>query len=474
MNILKKSVIILASVFTLALSAYEMGDFVREVKIKPMDFSFPQVQKEMLSDGTEILALPSSEFPIVFAEFHIYYGRKNIGKRKTEIIRLLEDSWEFSGTKSFPKDKLLQEFEKLGATFSLSLDYEKTIISLSYLKKDEKRVIELLTSFWTESQLDEDVILTMRGRLADEIKRRNDNPTSLGMRKIKERVLKDTILAKVSSLDGLNAVTTPELKQFQDEIFAEKKRILLLTGDAEISNWKKYLSNLKIGSAEMQIPEELSSELVNKNISEYKSKHLLVEKDVSQAFVVMMGSLPKHNDADFYAIQVLNYIIGGGGFNSYYMREIRNNRGLAYSAGSAADFQKGYGILHFYAMTKTESVPEVLKLMQELIQIDFISKLKEEELTRAKVAITNQFVFLFADSKKVLQNELRFRDHEMPKEYLLHFRENIEKVSLDDLKRVGKKYFDPANLSVLVVGPKALESSLGKQFKLIQPEDSAL
>ncbi|TGL63815.1 insulinase family protein [Leptospira ognonensis] len=345
---------------------------------------------------------------------------------------------------------------------------------MSYLKKDEKRVIELLTSFWTESQLDEDVILTMRGRLADEIKRRNDNPTSLGMRKIKERVLKDTILAKVSSLDGLNAVTTPELKQFQDEIFAEKKRILLLTGDAEISNWKKYLSNLKIGSAEMQIPEELSSELVNKNISEYKSKHLLVEKDVSQAFVVMMGSLPKHNDADFYAIQVLNYIIGGGGFNSYYMREIRNNRGLAYSAGSAADFQKGYGILHFYAMTKTESVPEVLKLMQELIQIDFISKLKEEELTRAKVAITNQFVFLFADSKKVLQNELRFRDHEMPKEYLLHFRENIEKVSLDDLKRVGKKYFDPANLSVLVVGPKALDSSLGKQFKLIQPEDSAL
>jgi predicted Zn-dependent peptidase len=460
--------------FSLGLSAYEMGDFVRDVIIKPMDFSFPEMKQEKLDDGTEILALPNNDFPIVSAEFHLYYGKKNLGPRKTEILRLLEDSWEFSGSRSFPKDALLQEFEKLGATFSLSLDYEKTIISVSYLKKDEKRVVELLSSFWEESLLDASVVSTMRERIADEIKRRNDNPTGLGMRKMKERVLKSTILGKVSSLEGLGSVTIEELKQFQKEILTEKKRVLLLTGDADVSAWRGYLKLLPIKSGSQEKAEEIQLDLIKKNISEIKTKHILVEKDVSQAFVVMMGSIPRHNDPDFYAVQVLNYIIGGGGFNSYYMREIRNNRGLAYSAGSSADFQKGYGLIHFYAMTKTESVPEVLKLMQDLIQSDVISGLKEDELKRAKVAITNQFVFLFDDSKKVLQNELRFRDHEMPKDYLLHFRENIEKVSLEDLKRVGKKYFDPQSLSMLVVGPKKLQESLGADFKLIQPEENPL
>jgi|JI8StandDraft_1071087.scaffolds.fasta_scaffold06065_3 zinc protease len=457
---------------TFHLSAYEIGDFVRDVMIKPMDFAFPQPSHLQADDGTEIITLPNSDFPIANAELHIYYGRKNLGNRKTEIVRLLEDSWEFSGSRTYPKDKLLQEFEKLGAVFSLSLDYEKTTISVNYLQKDEKRVVELISSFWNEPLLDEDVISTMRVRIADEIKRRNDNPTSLGMRKLKERVFNHTILGKVSSLDGLNSVTAADLREFQDEIFAENKRILLLTGDSDATNWKSYIKNLPVKPGKQEVAEEVQTEILNQNLSEIKSKHLLIEKDVSQAFVAMMGSIPKHNDPDFYAIQVLNYMIGGGGFNSYYMREIRNNRGLAYSAGSATDFQKSYGTIHFYSMTKTESVPEVLKLMQDLIQSEFISQLKEDELKRAQVAITNQFVFLFDDSKKVLQNELRFRDHDMPKDYLLQFRENIEKVTLEDLKRVGKKYFHPGNLSVIVVGPKKLGETLGKDFKLIQPEDS--
>jgi zinc protease len=465
--------IIFVFLLAIGLSAYEMGDFVRDIKTGPLDFTFPEIKKEHLADGTEILALANQDFPIVYAEFQIYYGRKNLGNRNTEVVRLLEDSWEFSGSKSFPKDSLLQEFEKLGATFSLSLDYEKSTISLSYLKKDEKRVIELLKSFWNEPSLDPEVTSTMRVRIEDEIKRRNDNPTSLGTRKIKERVFKDTIAGKKSSLAGLAQVTIEDLSAFQKEILSEKKRILLLTGDADTGAWKEYLKLLPAYDLKGSKAEEIQSDILRKNISDFKGEHVLVEKDVSQAFVVMMGVLPKHNDPDFYAIQVLNYIIGGGGFNSYYMREIRNNRGLAYSAGSSADFQKGYGTINFYAMTKVESTVEVLTLMKDMLKKDFIASLKEDELKRAQVAIVNQFVFLFDDGKKVLQNDLRFKDHEMPKDYLANFRANIEKVTLEDMRRVGLQYFDPKGLTVLVVGPKKLKESLGSNFKVIQAEENS-
>ncbi len=460
-------------IFVLGLSAYEIGDFTSDLVFKPLQFSFPSIQKETSLDGTEILSLTENDFPIVSAEFHIYYGRKNLGNRKVEIIRLLEDSWEFSGSKNYPKDLFLQEFEKLGAAFSLSVGYEKTIIEVSYLKKDEKRIAELLSSFWNEPNLDSDVIATMRSRISDEIKRRNDSPTSVGKRKIRERVLANSILGRVATLEALDSVTIEELTQFQSEIFSEKKRKLLLTGDADPIVWKEQIKLLPTKQISQIRAEEIQNDLIDKNLSAIKGQHILVEKDVSQAFVTMMGSCPKHNDPDFFAVKVLNYIIGGGGFNAYFMREIRNNRGLAYSAGSDADFQKGYGLIFFFAATKVESTAEVLKLMQELIQKDFISGLKEDEIKRAQVAIVNQFVFEFEDNKKVLRNELRFQEHDMPRDHLVNFRQNIEKVTLEDIKRVGAKYFNPDSLSILVVGPKKLKESLGSNFKIIQPEENS-
>ncbi|WP_411822229.1 M16 family metallopeptidase [Leptospira sp. 'Mane'] len=469
---MKNKLILLSLFLAPTLFAREMGDFVKDIKIAPLNFSIPEFVSEKLEDGTEILALPNSEFPIINSELHIYHGKKDLGKRPVEIIRLLEDSWEFSGSKSYPKDTLLQEFENLGASFSLAIGYHKTVISFSYLKKDEARVFELFQSFWKESNLDDEVISTMRGRIMEEIKRRNDNPSAVGGRKSQELLYAGTIFGTSSTTQGLEGIKKEELVAFQKEILSEKKRVLILSGDVNVSSWKKNLSSLTLHeSSGKSVSETITSESLKQSLSSLKKKHILVDKDVSQSFVIMMGVLPKHNDPDFYSIQVLNYIIGGGGFNSYFMREIRNNRGLAYSAGSSADFQDEYGVINFFAMTKTESVPEVVSLMKELIDSKFIGTIKEEELTRAKIAITNQFVFLFDDSKKVLNNDLRFKEHHMPKDYLVKFRENIEKVSLSDIQRVGKLYFDPEKLATVIVGPKSLKQGLGEKFHIISPED---
>ncbi|MDF3820229.1 pitrilysin family protein [Leptospira sp. 96542] len=453
-----------------SLFSREMGEFVKDVKIKPLEFQVPEIKSLQTDSGVEIYSLGNSEFPIVYADLYIYHGKKHLGKRPVEIGKLLEDSWELSGTKSYPNEKFLQDLEYYGATFSVSIDYEKTIISWSYLRNEESKVLPILKSFFLESSLDESIVATVRGKIAEEIKRRNDSPTGLGSRKAKEALFLGTILGTSMSLDSLSKITTNELLEFQSEILSEPKRRLLLTGDFDLSVWKDFFPKL-IPKSNSRPEEVVESRLLSKNVENFKKEIRLVEKDVNQSFVSMFGVLPKHDHPDFYAIQILNYIIGAGGFNSYYMREIRNNRGLAYSAGSNTEFQENYGVLQFYAMTKTESVPEVLNLMKELIQTQLISNLKEDELIRAKNAIQNQFVFQFEDARRTLASEVRRKDHNMPVGYLLDFRKNIEAVSLDDLKRVGKTYFKSDSLIVTIVGPKSLESNLKGQVKIMNPED---
>ncbi|TGM81634.1 insulinase family protein [Leptospira mtsangambouensis] len=452
------------------LSAREMGDFVRDLKFKPLVFEVPEIKSVKQPSGVEIFSLKNAEFPIVYADIYVYHGRKNLGKRPVEITKLLEDSWELSGSKTYPKEKFLETLEFYGASFSVSIDYEKTIFSFAYLTSTEKEVLPIIQSFFDSPNLDESLVTTTKGKLTEEIKRRNDNPTALGSRKAKEALFLGTIAGTSMQIAALESLKMDELIEFQSEILKEPKRRFLVTGDYDLKSWERFFPNLP-ESNEKNNSESITPLFLSENIKKTGNKIRLVEKDVSQSFISMVGVLPEHNHPDFYAIQVLNYIIGAGGFNSYYMREIRNNRGLAYSAGSNTDFQENYGTIQFFAMTKTESVKEVLSLMQELIQPKLIDSLTEDELVRAKNAIINQFVFQFEDDKRTLASEVRRRDHKMPDGYLQNFRKEIDRLTLSDLKRVGKLYFQSDKLIITIVGPKVLESSFGEAVKVIQPED---
>ena len=87
--------------------------------------------------------------------------------------------------------------------------------------------------------------------------------------------------------------------------------------------------------------------------------------------ILMVGIFPKHNDPDFYAIQLLNYILGGGGFNSLMMQQIRVDKGLAYSSTSYPVFKKEHGVFYAYTLTKNESLNQVYDLMKEILSENF-------------------------------------------------------------------------------------------------------
>ncbi|TGK87019.1 insulinase family protein [Leptospira noumeaensis] len=467
---MKRILVILLSLSFFNLSAREMGEFVRDLQFKPLVFEVPEITSINHPSGVEIFSYKNSEFPIVYADLYVYHGKKHLGKRSVEVSKLLEDSWELSGSKTFPKEKFLETLEFYGASFSVSIDYEKTVFSFAYLKSTEKDVLPVIQSFFDHPNLDESLVITTKGKLTDEIKRRNDNPTALGSRKAKESLFRGTIAGTSMQISSLESLKLSDLTEFQSEILKEPKRRFLVTGDYELKSFDSFFSKLGSGSEKLE-SEVITPSILSENVKKEGKNIRLVVKDVNQTFISMIGVLPEHNHPDFYAIQVLNYIIGAGGFNSYYMREIRNNRGLAYSAGSNTDFQENYGTIQFYAMTKTESAKEVLSLMRELIQPKLIDSLTEEELVRAKNAIINQFVFQFEDDKRTLASEVRRRDHKMPEGYLQNFRKEIDRLTLADLKRVGKLYFQSDKLIVTIVGPKVLESSFQGSVKLVNPED---
>ncbi|XDD51206.1 M16 family metallopeptidase [Leptospira sp. WS92.C1] len=465
------SLILMIAAFTSLSGA--PGDFVKNVKIPPLSFEFPEVQTFESGKGTDVYFLPGEEFPLRNLEIHIYSGILSNPSLAPEVPDLFVEAWKHGGIPSAPGNQFLQLLEGYGAKLNTDANSDKIVLSISYLSRFEKEIVPLLKEFLSTPLLNEEGFAVAKLKLEEAIKRRNDKIPDIAYRKTAELLYKGTVLGKSAELDSLSQIKPTDLKEYFDTIVSTSRRAVLLTGDLQRKQAEPLIASIlpNRDSVRLTAPVVLNTQSLKKNLDSLSFQILGVDKDATQSIVLMAGILPPHKDSDFYAIQIVNYIIGGGGFSSYFMQKIRSDRGLAYSASSSTYFEKDYGVVYFTTQTKTSTTKEVYDLMREILSEETVSKIKEEELESAKQSIVNRFIFQFADKMGILHNTLRFKEHDMPSDYLKKYRDKIQAVTLSDLKRVGKKYFVSSSVKTILTGPKGITKGLNEVVKSISPEE---
>jgi zinc protease len=199
---------------------------------------------------------------------------------------------------------------------------------------------------------------------------------------------------------------------------------------------------------------------------------LIADKKIPQTSIRMGHPGISKDNPDYFALQVANYILGGGGFNSRMMREVRSNRGLAYSVYSY--FQAGRRLPELFVAsseTKTASTVEVVALMRQLMQQMIDEPVTEKELQLAKQSLINSFVFAFADSHSVISRKVRLDFYDYPQGYLETYQEKVAAVTVADVQRVAATYLHPDLLQIVLVGDSdafaAQANSLGLPMETI-------
>jgi zinc protease len=182
------------------------------------------------------------------------------------------------------------------------------------------------------------------------------------------------------------------------------------------------------------------------------AKILRVNKDLTQANIILgHGGVPRGHP-DYYAIQVMNYILGGGGFSSRAMDAIRNERGLAYSVYSYFGTEKSYGTFQFVMQTKSESAQEAIHLAREEIRRMRDELVTDSELSDAKDYLTGSFPLRFDTNRKVAGFLGQVEYYELGLDYPDRYGELIRKVSRDDIQRVARAHLSPDKLLTVIVG----------------------
>jgi zinc protease len=177
-----------------------------------------------------------------------------------------------------------------------------------------------------------------------------------------------------------------------------------------------------------------------------------IKKDLTQANIVLGHDGVTRGNPDYYAIQVMNYILGGGGFSSRVMDSIRNERGLAYSVYSYFAAEKSHGSFQFVMQTKNETASEAIRIAKEEMRRMREQPVSEQELNDAKDYLIGSFPLRFDTNRKVASFLAQVEYYELGLDYPERYGDFIRKVSREDVARVAKQYLRPDDLITVVVG----------------------
>jgi zinc protease len=317
-----------------------------------------------------------------------------------------------------------------------------------------------------------DKLELVRRNALEALRRRNDDPGEIASRLLMAAIYPGHPLGAAPTQDSLTAVTRDHLLAFHRVHFAPNNLWLAVSGDVRRADLLPLLEKLLGDWPRATVPALPLPPLVPPSAGQLQ----VVAKDVPQA-TIMIGDLGLTKDnPDQYPARVLNFILGGGDFNSRLMREIRSDRGLAYSAWSQFQIGRRYpGPVLAGTETKNASVVETLELIRNIMSDLRDRPVERDELHTARESLVNSFIFSFADAHAVVVQRMQLDFYNYPPDYLTRYRERIAAVGAEDVQRVANQYLRPERQQVVIVGApdesKATLESFGLPVRRLKTEE---
>jgi zinc protease len=247
--------------------------------------------------------------------------------------------------------------------------------------------------------------------------------------------------------DSIASITRDDLKNYVRRNFARDKLVISVVGDIDAETLGKALDHM-FGA----LPAKAELRPVADAKPPLGPTREVIEMDVPQSVAQFGQRGVARKDPDFIPAYVLNYIIGGGGFSSRLMEEVREKRGLAYSVYSNLyPYQHGAVFVGNVA-TKNEAVGQSLQVIEDELRRLAANGPSEEELANAKSYLTGAYALRFESSSGIANQLLWLQIEDLGIGYVNQRNALIEAVSMDDIKRVAKRLIEADRLITTIVG----------------------
>lgn len=399
--------------------------------------------------GVSVWLAQDKSLPIIAMQFmFVESGTAIEPQGKQGLVRLLSNTMDEGAD-----DLDSHTFQKLLSDNSITLSFIASRDGfggkLKMLSRHQDQAFDLLRKAITAPRFDEDPVSRMKDANLVRIKSSLSDPEWMAARILNEYAFSGHPYSKNSggTISSLSALTADDLRSFQNEYLSRDRLIVAVSGDIDAQTIKTKIdavfASLPSKAPDIQIPDTTISN---------GGEVYLYEQDIPQTMIEIALPSFGREDTDYYALQVLNYILGGAGFGSRLMEEAREKRGLTYGIYSSINNYKHVNMLGISTSTKNESASEMLQIIKEQLTRLQNEPVSAQELKDAKSYITGSMPLALTSYDQIVGMMMGLRMDDLPADYLDHYADKINAVTAQDIQRVAKRVLSPSTMMVVLVG----------------------
>lgn len=410
-------------------------------------FAMQPVQKTVLPNGLVILHSEDRSLPFVTLELLVDGGSRRDPQGLEGLARLAAEGL-LLGTSMQTMTAINEELDFMGASLTASSGRDYSTLTLRVLKKDIDGGLALFREVLADPAFPEDEIKREVEKTLAAIQSEEDEPGVVAEKAFQKALFTGNPYGHptIGTKESVPRITREAIVNFYHAYYHPNNYILAVVGDISSEEVKTKIVPLFEKMEAVPVPKEAFSLTSAKGPEEIK-----INRGITQANIVIGNIGISRDNPDFYAVSVMNYIFGGGGFASRLLEEIRNKKGLAYDVSSFFDAGKYPGSFQIVLQTKNASAAEAISLARrqtELIQREPVS---DKELEGAKKYLVGSFPLRLDTQGKLAGFLLQVQYYGLGLDYPEKYPALIQSVTKEEVLRVAKKYLRPENYILVMV-----------------------
>ena len=339
--------------------------------------------------------------------------------------------------------------QDLAIRFGFDADLDNFGGSFLSLTQHRETAFELMRLALTQPRFDPEAIARIRSQLEAYLRGQAEDPDWTANRRLWASLFPDHPYGRPveGSLDSLTRIDRDDLGRFTAERLARDRLVIGVVGDITAAELAPLLKTTFGG-----LPGKAAPATVPEARPDANGAVAIIDMDVPQSAVAFAQAGLKRQDPRFYALTVMNQILGGGGLTSRLFDEVREKRGLVYSVYTGLVPLQHSALILGGAGTKNESVAETIQVIREQWRRFATEGVDAGELADSKTFLTGSFPLRFSGSDRIAGMLVSIQLDNLGIDYLDRRNALIEAVTRDDVNTLARDLLAPDKLTFTVVG----------------------
>jgi zinc protease len=416
----------------------------------PIRIDYPEAEKTTIG-STPVFFIPDNELPLVDLTLLVKAGEVDLDPSLNGLGAIINGSLIDGGTELHAPEELARILDENAIEMSVSVNEEETVITLSVLKEDWRKGLDLLREVLTRPLFDPRVVAVVKEQTLIGLKRRGEDAQAVAMREAMIRHFQGHPYGRdpMLGLKTIPEIGPNDLRGFLRTYVVPSNIVIAVSGDISKDEVTDGLSLLLAALPQSRPPQRRIGDP-----DPTRPVLALIDKPGQvQSQVILMLPGVKRSDPDFWKLRLLADIFGGS--DSLMYTRLRDDLGLVYSAGFFQMYKWHAGMLVGYIGCKADqtgtAIEETLGIMNELHR-----RVPKAEAERKRLEALNSFVFN-VDSPNALANTYaRYRMRGEPLDTLEKIQETYLATSEKDLHRLATDFLVPERVQIFVVADKSV------------------